>query len=378
MTSLPPDFKNPLTRRRAVLTALELPEDDSIHLLLDELRLLLSNLDVETAAVSTQKRSRPDAAFLLGSGKVESLRVLAEASSADLIVSNDLLSPIQLSNIRKITNCEVWDRALVIMKIFERRAVTAEAKLQVELARCRYEMPHIHGLGKQMSNAGAGIGTRGPGETEFERHRRKLQSRIVDATRKLEEIRRRRQGQRKQRRRSGILTIALAGYTNSGKTTLLKRLSGDTKLYAADQLFATLDTAVRSIKRGGRQFLLADTVGFIRDLPPELIAAFRATLEEVCQADLIWIVLDVNDPDVLSTYSVIQQTLLEIGAASLPRTLVLNKIDSAGSLKTQRVQEILSQENIPVCPISALTGEGIDSLLDMTDWVRPLRDERRT
>ena len=329
-------------------------------------------------AVSTQKKEKPDPAFLIGSGKADSLKILAEASQADLIVCNDMLSPIQLSNLRKTTNCEVWDRALVIMKIFEQRATTAEAKLQVDLARCRYEMPHIRGLGKQMSNAGAGIGTRGPGETEFERHRRKLQSRIVEATRKLDEMKKRREGQRKQRRKSGISTIALVGYTNSGKTTLLRRMSGDKSLYAADQLFATLDTTVRSIRLpSGRQFLMADTVGFIRSLPPELIAAFRTTLEEVCQADMVMMVLDVNDPDVLSTYNVIQETLLEIGAASLPRTIVLNKIDRAGDLKTLQVKEQLKNENVPLYAISALTGEGLDSLWNVLNWIRPRGDERR-
>lgn len=333
---------------------------------------------MEVVAVSTQKKEKPDPAFLLGSGKVDSLKILAEASQADLIVCNDMLAPIQLSNIRKKTDCEVWDRALVIMKIFEQRATTAEAKLQVDLARCRYEMPHLRGLGMQMSNAGAGIGTRGSGETELERHRRKLQSRIVEATRKLDEMKKRREGQRKQRRKSGIPTVALVGYTNSGKTTLLRRMSGDQKLYAADQLFATLDTTVRSIRLpSGKQFLMADTVGFIRSLPPDLIAAFRTTLEEVRQADMIMIVLDVNDPDVLSTYGVIQETLLEIGAASLPRTVVLNKIDRAGDLRTLQVKEQLKGEGIPVYGISALTGKGLDSLWNVLDWIKPRGDERR-
>ena len=259
--------------------------------------------------------------------------------------------------------------------IFEKRAVTAEAKLQVELARCRYELPHLRGLGRQMSNAGAGIGTRGPGETEFERHRRKLQVRAVDISRKLEEIRRRRDSQRKQRRRNGVPTIALVGYTNSGKTTLLKRLCGDEKLYAADQLFATLDTAVRSVRSpSGRVLLFADTVGFIRELPPQLIAAFRATLEEATQADMLLIVLDINDPDILATYDVIQMTLQEIGAAELPRTIVLNKIDRAGSFRVARVKEQFRGENIPVCALSALTGVGVSDLWGVFDWLSPRRE----
>lgn len=354
--------------RRAVITGLELPEENDLEQLIEELTLLLGNLDIETAAISIQKKEKPDPAFLLGSGKVQDLKVLAQSSGADLIVCNDMLSPIQLSNIRKTTDCEVWDRSLTIMKIFERRATTAEAKLQVELARCKYEIPHIRGLGMQMSNAGAGIGTRGPGETEFERHRRKLQSRVVEITRKLEQMKKRREGQRKQRKRSGIPIVALVGYTNSGKTTLLKRLSGDQKLYAADQLFATLDTTVRTIRTPiGETLLMADTVGFIRRLPPELIAAFHTTLEEACEADLLLIVLDANDPSLISTYNVIQETLNEIGAAELPRAIVLNKIDRSGMFKVQRIKEFLQHEGMPVCAVSALTGEKIETLWHLFD-----------
>jgi len=334
--------------------------------------LLLANLNIEVCAVSTQKKERPDPAFLIGAGKADELKSLALGYGADLIVCNDMLTPIQLSNLRTRTDCEIWDRALVVTKIFEKRAVSSEAKLQVELARCRYELPHLRGLGKQMSNAGAGIGTRGPGETEFERHRRKLQLRVVEITRRLEEMRKRRESQRKQRKKNGIPTVALVGYTNSGKTTLLKRLSGDQKLFAADQLFATLDTTVRSVRTPkGRRVLFADTVGFIRELPPQLIAAFRTTLEEAAKSDMLLVVLDANDPDILSTYDVIQTTLNEIGAAELPRALVLNKIDKAGIFRTQRVKQQFREEGIPVCVVSALTGEGLSELWPVFDWLTP-------
>lgn len=373
---MPPDFKDPLAEhRKAVLIGLQLPNRDDLELLLDELRLLLANLSVETVAVSVQKKDRPDPAYLIGSGKAADLKVLAQASGADLIVSNDMLTPVQLANLRKQTECEIWDRALVITKIFEKRAVTAEAKLQVELARCRYEIPHLRGLGKQMSNAGAGIGTRGPGETEFERHRRKLQQRVVDISRKLKEMQKRRESQRKQRRRNGVPTVALVGYTNSGKTTLLQRLCGDKNLYAADQLFATLDTAVRSVRTpNGRRILFTDTVGFIRELPPQLIAAFRTTLEEAAQADMLLIVLDINDPDIVATYDVIQMTLRDIGAAELPRVIVLNKIDRSGIFLCERVKGLFRGENIPVCALSALTGAGLDDLWKVFDWLSLRRD----
>ena len=183
-------------------------------------------------------------------------------------------------------------------------------------------------------------------------------------------MKKRRQGQRKQRRRSSVPTVALVGYTNSGKTTLLKRLSGDKKLYAADQLFATLDTTVRSVRLpSGRNILMADTVGFIRELPPELIAAFRTTLEEACQADMLLVVLDANDPDLTATYDVIQQTLDEIGAATLPRAIVLNKIDRSGLFRVERIREQLRRDGLPVCALSALTGEGVESLWEVFDWL---------
>lgn len=308
----------------------------------------MANLDIETAAVSVQKKEHPDPAFLVGRGKAESLKTLARASHADLLVCNDMLTPIQLANLRAATDCEVWDRALVITKIFESRAVTAEAKLQVELARCRYELPHLRGLGRQMSNAGAGIGTRGPGETEYERHRRKLRLRIEEINRRLEQMRARRESQRKRRRKNGIPTAALVGYTNSGKTTILRRLCGDESLFAKDLLFATLDTAVRSVRTpAGRTVLLADTVGFIRELPPQLIAAFRTTLEETTHADMLLVVLDVNDPDIVSTYGVILETLAGIGASGLPRMIVLNKIDRAGPERVERVKALFRGEDAP-------------------------------
>ncbi len=362
------------------MTGLRNSGRSDLDLLLEELRLLLANLNIEVVAVSMQRKERPDPAFLVGRGKAEELKTLAMASRADLIVCEDMLSPVQLANLRAATDCEVWDRALVITKIFESRAVTAEAKLQVELARCRYELPHLRGLGKQMSNAGAGIGTRGPGETEYERHRRKLRLRIEDIDRRLSQMRKRREAQRKQRRRNGIPTAALVGYTNSGKTTLLRRLSGDDSLLAADRLFATLDTAVRSVRApDGRKILLADTVGFIRELPPQLIAAFSATLEEAARADLLLIVLDVNDPDIAATYDVVRDTLASIGAAELPRTVVLNKIDRAEPSRVARVRERFLGEGVPTCAISALTGEGMARLRDVLagSFASPRLGERR-
>jgi len=267
-------------------------------------------------------------------------------------------------NLKKRTGLEIQDRPGVIVTIFQARAHTAEAKLQVELARCRYEVPLLKGLGQQMSRTGGGIGTRGPGETEFERHRRKLERRIRDIDKKLQVVRQRREYQRKRRSRSGFPTVALVGYTNSGKSTLLRTLSGDGSILGRDQLFSTLDTAVRRVTLpGGREILMADTVGFIRKLPPALVAAFRATLEEVASADLVLLVLEVASPDVTETLQTVQQMLFDIGAGTVPRILVLNKVDLVDSVFLERIQERLVGAGETVVSVSALRGDGLDVLL---------------
>lgn len=363
-----------IPHRRAVIASVDFPDRPETDRLVDELKLLAENLNIETVAVMSQKRTEPDPAWMFGPGKVDDLKVLAESSSADLLLFSEMLSPIQMSNISKKTGLEVWDRALVIIKIFELRASTGEAKLQVELARCKYEKPHIRGLGHKMSNLGAGIGTRGPGETQMERRRRDIDGTIVRISRKLDKLCKQREQQRKRRQRGGIPTIALVGYTNSGKTTLLRRLSGDDSLYSADQLFATLDTSVRNVYIGeGRSVLFADTIGFIRELPPGLLAAFRATLEEAAQSDLIVIVLDGLDPDFTATYDVISSTLADIGAAEIPRIAVLNKIDSAPELFTSLIKERLTAGGLTVYPLSALTGEGMDDFLEGLRSLVPAR-----
>ncbi len=259
----------------------------------------------------------------------------------------------------------VWDRPLVIMKIFEERAQTGEAKLQVELARCRYEIPFLKGLGLQMSRPGGGLGTRGPGETEFERHRRKLERRVRDITKKIEVIRKRRGSQRKKRSRTGLLTVALAGYTNRGKSTLLRRLSGDRKLIVADKLFSTLDPYVRRVRMpGGDTALLADTVGFIRNLPPGLVAAFRATLEEVSSSDLVLLVVDASSKRFEEDISVVEEVLLSIGAGSIPRFVVMNKIDLIDNDEAIIRAARAGRAGDRVVSVSALRGDNVDGLLE--------------
>lgn len=330
----------------------------------DEMVLLLKNLFIPTEAKVIQRRSIPDPATFLGGGKAEEIRRFASQTGSTLLVVDDFLTPTQKSNLQKLAGIEVWDRAFVIMKIFESRAHTAEAKLQVELAMYRYEIPGIKGLGHQMSRTGGGIGTRGPGETEFERHRRKIERRIKSITARLAEVSRRRGERRDRRKRGGMPLVALAGYTNSGKSTLLRALSKDEAIKAEDKLFATLDTVVRRINYcDGGCFMLSDTVGFIRRLPPELVAAFRATLEEISAADLLLVVLDSTDEDPLATFDVVLDTLRELDADSLPRIVALNKTDKSREAAYFTETELRARGE-DVVKISALTKDGLPALLD--------------
>lgn len=331
---------------------------------LDELALLLGSLGIETLGSVVQRRESPDPACLIGRGKAEEVRLFCLSRSARYVVVDERLSPVQKSTLEKLTGATVWDRPFVIMKIFERRAVTAEARLQVELALTRYEIPHLKGLGLQMSRMGAGIGTRGPGETEFERHRRRLERRVREISRKLENVRRQRRLVRDRRKKRGTPTVSLVGYTNSGKSTLLKALSGDASILAEDRLFSTLDTSVRRIVLpGGGAVLFSDTVGFIRNLPPALVAAFRATLEEIREAELLLLLLDASAPEAMSTYEVIVDTLTEIECRELPRLLVLNKLDAIPPEEAESLALALRAKGEDVLGISALQGTGLRGLL---------------
>jgi len=353
--------------KKAIVCGVEFDAADDTEVSLDELVMLLENLNIPTLARVTQKRNTPDSASFIGSGKAEEIKDFAQKLDATMLVIDDFLNPTQKSNLQKLTSMTVWDRSFVIMKIFESRAHTAEAKLQVELAQYRYEIPSLKGLGHQMSRTGGGIGTRGPGETEFERHRRKLERRIKSIISRLDEVKERRRDRRERRKKNGAFTVALVGYTNSGKSTLLKSLSKDRGILTANQLFSTLDTVVRKISfREGGSFLLSDTVGFIRKLPPELVAAFRATLEEVSGADLLLLVIDSADKDPVGNMDIVLETLKELKADDLPRIVVLNKIDITGSEADFIAMELRArgEEIVKVC---ALTGEGFEELLEAVE-----------
>ena len=352
--------------KKAVLICLERQGSDvDVDLLAEELTLLLANLGITVVGRVDQKRTSPDPATFIGKGKLYEMKALISNLDASLVVCNDSLLPTQLHNIRSILEVEVWDRPFVIMKIFEARAYSAEAKLQVELALCKYEIPLLKGLGRQMSQPGGGIGTRGPGETEFERHRRKLERRAKTLQHKLEKVRKSRLNSRKRRKRNDIPTIAIVGYTNSGKSTLLRALCHDDEIYCADKLFATLDPKIRRVKLPSGKFaLFADTVGFIRKLPIELVAAFRATLEEVSEASLLLIVIDPLDKDPLESLTVVEETLNQIGAACIPRIIVLNKVDMIDSGQQEALLERLAMRSgSEVVPVSALKKINTSSLL---------------
>ncbi|NLX84018.1 MAG: GTPase HflX [Synergistaceae bacterium] len=349
--------------KKAIVCGVDFGAADDTEVSLDELVMLLENLNIPTVARVTQKRNTPDPSTFIGSGKAEEIKDFALKSEATLLVIDDFLNPTQKSNLQKLTAMTVWDRSFVIMKIFESRAHTSEAKLQVELAQYRYEIPSLKGLGHQMSRTGGGIGTRGPGETEFERHRRKIERRIKSITLRLDEVKKRRRDRRDRRKKNRVFTVALVGYTNSGKSTLLRSLSKDFGILVANQLFSTLDTVVRKISfREGGSFLLSDTVGFIRKLPPELVAAFRATLEEVSSANLLLLVIDSSDKDPIGHMEIVLKTLIELEAEDLPRIVVLNKIDKARSETDFIAMELraMDEEIVRVC---ALTGEGFEELL---------------
>ncbi|HET7629147.1 MAG TPA: GTPase HflX [Bacillales bacterium] len=321
--------KNHLRREKVVLAGCQLltQSDERFASSMEELKALTETANGVVAAVITQKRARKDAAFVLGKGKVAELAEKVDELEAETVIFNGELTPSQLVNLSGRIGVHVIDRTQLILDIFAVRARSREGKLQVELAQLNYLLPRLSGKGKALSRLGGGIGTRGPGETKLEQDRRYIRRRIADIKRQLDTIVRHRERYRERRKRNQLFQIALVGYTNAGKTTLFNAIT-DAGGTAENQLFATLDPLTRRFQLpSGLEVVISDTVGFIQDLPTSLVAAFRSTLEEVKEADLILHVIDASHPDFLQHEKTVLDLLDDLDAGHLPALAVYNKTD---------------------------------------------------
>ncbi len=335
-------------REKAVLMGIESRES------LEELRRLAETAGAEVAGMFLQKRDKPDSALFIGRGRAEELARDCQALEADVCIFDEELTGVQARNLEEILRIKVIDRTTLILDIFAQRAASAEGKLQVELAQLQYRSARLIGLGTVMSRLAGGIGTRGPGESKLEISRRRIRERTGELKGRLEELEKQRSIRRKSRERSEVPVVALVGYTNAGKSTLLNAMTGS-DVYVQDQLFATLDAVSRRMETAEKTpYLLTDTVGFIRKLPHTLVNAFRSTLEEAALADVLVIVSDGASPDMLAQHDTVEQVLEELGATGQKRIEVINKCDEA--------------DPAPAFPgailISAKTGEGLDELRD--------------
>ncbi|HHV28391.1 MAG TPA: GTPase HflX [Clostridium sp.] len=338
---------------------------------LDELEELAYTAGAVVLEKIIQKRPVKDPAFFIGRGKVEELSLIRQAVDANLIIFDDELSGAQVRNIEEVTGVKVIDRTTLILDIFAKRARSREGKLQVELAQLKYRVSRLIGLGTQLSRLGGGIGTRGPGEKKLEVDRRHIKKRIGFLESQLRDVEKRRNSLRESRSRNAIPTIALVGYTNAGKSTLMNRLC-ESDVLAENKLFATLDPTTRSFSLAeGREVLLIDTVGFIRKLPHELVEAFKSTLEEAVFADMLIHVVDASSEEAEEQVKVVNSILESLGAASKPVIMALNKIDA---VKDRSRLAILNPKG-KIFEISAATGQGIDDMLEGIREILP-EDEK--
>ena len=343
---------------RAILVHPEIgnsPENED----LDEFRELARSAGIKIVGVINARRDRPDAACFIGSGKVEEVAAAVASEQADLVLVNHALSPVQERNLEQRIHSRVHDRTTLILDIFAQRARSYEGKLQVELAQLRHLSTRLVRGWTHLERQKGGIGLRGPGETQLETDRRLLAKRVKTLRGRLDKVARQRTQSRRARQRNGVPVVSLVGYTNAGKSTLFNTLT-QSDAFAADQLFATLDPTLRRIEGlAGRPVILADTVGFIRRLPHELVAAFRSTLQETREADLLLHVIDASDPNRDEIVGQVESVLDEIGADAVPQIQVYNKIDR---LEMTARSDPQGASSSPRVWVSALTGEGLDLL----------------
>jgi GTP-binding protein HflX len=339
---------------------------------LEELAGLADAAGAEVVMTALQERPTPDPGTFIGSGKVKSLAAAAAEADIDVVIFDNELTPAQLRQLEEKLERKVIDRTQLILDIFARRAKTREGKWQVELAQLKYLLPRLAGSGTALSRLGGGIGTRGPGETKLESDRRRIRVRIQAIQKEIDQVRQRRSQLRERRHKQSVPTVALVGYTNAGKTTLFNRLT-DASAVASDALFVTLDPLVRQVRLpDNRELLISDTVGFIDRLPHALVAAFRATLEEVAEADLALHVIDASNPDRDRQIAAVRRVLEEVGASQVPVVDVYNKVDVLTADESRRLQTA----DPAAVLISARSGEGVQDLLNVVA-ARVALDTRR-
>jgi GTPase len=354
----------PAVREPAVLVGVDRHGDEDS---LDELAALADSAGAEVVGRLVQTRDAPDPATFIGKGKLGELHGVVHAADARLVIFDDELTPAQLRTIEEKLGVKVVDRTALILDIFALHARSREGKSQVEMAQLNYLLPRLRGWGEAMSRLGGGIGTRGPGETKMEVDRQHIRRRIAKLRRDLTDLGKARRVKRAGRERSGVPQVALAGYTNAGKSTLMNALTR-AEVLVADQLFATLDPTVRRLRLpGGRAVTLSDTVGFVRKLPHDLVEAFRSTLEEVTLGSLILHVADASARDVEEQVAAVREVLEEIGAGGVPEVLALNKVDLLSEVEWARVGRRFPDG----VTVSALTGEGLTDLLERVDGSLP-------
>lgn len=362
------DIKSEEECEKALLISVDTGEFNA-EASINELAELASTAGAEVAGMMIQKRPSVSVSAYVGSGRLEEISDFCEANDIDIIIADGELTPVQVKNLEDRTNARVIDRTALILDIFAGRARSAEGKIQVELAQLKYSLPRLSGKGTSLSRLGGGIGTRGPGETKLETDKRHIRRRIQFLKQELDKIEKRRVAMHERRRKNGVEAVAVVGYTNAGKSTLMNRLT-QAGVLEEDKLFATLDpTARRLTLKSGREIMLVDTVGLIRRLPHQLVDAFRSTLEEALWADVILNVCDASNPE-CSEHTAVTQTLLEsLGCAGKPVVNVLNKCDL--------VPDILDFDLIGrSVRISAKTGFGIDFLLDEIEKALPEKSRR--